>query len=138
MKKLVLLFFFGLFLILFLSSSPLENIVSGGDYRCYAVGSGEQVFTVAGKSVCVNDTYVDGAVAEAVISDGGREEAEEIIEELSAVVLKTEEVEGKTVMYCYTPKLEKTVFLRGLPVNLQIIYGGGKVIAATPIFPESF
>lgn len=138
MKKFLLLFFFGFILIFCFSATPFKELVAEREYRCYAVGVGDPLFSVLGDDVCVNDTYVEGAVSEAVIIPGDSKEAEEIIKNFSAVVLKTEIIAGKVIAYCYTPKLGNVIFVNGLPINLQIIYGGGEVIAASPIFPESF
>ena len=61
-----------------------------------------------------------------------------LLKNFSAKVLFKEIVDGKNVFYCYTNIFEKTVFLKFLKVNLQIVECCGCVKLGSPMIYSSF
>ncbi len=57
----------------------------------------------------------------------------EFSQKFDAKLLFTEQVEGATSYYLYSPALGGGVFLKGEKVNLQIAVGGGQTVVGTPL-----
>ncbi len=137
MKKFFVLVLLSFTLILGFSKTEFCGFFSEGEYRCYAVVSGNEIYSALGTSVCASEEYVSGAFSEAYIFNNEFTK-QELLYKLYAFVLKKQIVEGIEIWYCFSPKFKRVVFDGAIPYNLQIIFKEDTIIVANAIFAEGF
>ena len=69
---------------------------------------------------------------------GGYEVVDEVINNLGAKKLFSEEVDDMKIIYAYSPRLCSPVEVNGVKVNLMIAYKSGEVVLGTPIIYGSY
>lgn len=69
---------------------------------------------------------------------GNEEAAYEIMDNLSADLKLSEEVEGIKILYAYSPRLSDEVDVHGKKVNLMIAVKKGEIAVGTPLLYGSY
>lgn len=138
MKKLLVFILFCFVAVCFLSRTDFSSLASGGDYGCFNTQQGELVYTVQGESIYVSDSYVPSATAEFAVFSKKDLNLNAILFRFGAVVLSRQNIDGRDVYYCATPKLGRFNFIGKMPVNLQIIENSNNYIVCNAIYQASF
>ena len=69
---------------------------------------------------------------------GGEQTAEAIIKDMRATIVFTEFTDGEKIYYCRSPKLPKSVYVRGKKINLAVAVRGDFVAAGSPLIKGSY
>ena len=69
---------------------------------------------------------------------GGENAAESIIKDMRATIVLTEMTDGEKIYYCRSPKLPKSVCVRGRKINLTIAVRGDFVATGSPLLKGGY
>lgn len=69
---------------------------------------------------------------------GGEQTAAAIIKDMRATIVFTEITDGEKIFYCRSPKLPKSVYVRGKKINLAVVVRGDFVAAGSPLIKGSY
>lgn len=69
---------------------------------------------------------------------GGEQTAAAIIKDMRATIVFTEITDGEKIFYCRSPKLPKSVYVRGKKINLAVAVRGDFVAAGSPLLKGSY
>ena len=109
----------------------LCSFVREGRYTAYLSGDEEL------KLETVPLLGVRGAY-ERVDTYGGREDADELLERLSAKDVRTENIGDVTVIYAFSPFLPQSVTVLGERTNVMIALSRGKMVVGYPLIKGSY
>ena len=72
--------------------------------------------------------------------DGGEEQMNAYLESIGATVVKTVEAGGRTIVYAYSPRVERRGLYttEGDEYNVMAAFGSGSVAVGTPILAGSY
>lgn len=114
-----------------------------GEYAIYTTEvSGEPLFSAGGMTVYKSGdiTLLDGkkVEGESITLESDENEVDTLLKKLYVVYHRTERVGDTLVVYGYSPKLKRTVFVRGAPLNVMITVAGNVTVISNPVNSESF
>ena len=83
----------------------------------------------------LNKSYIQG---ESFCFDGNIADITKILKKLNAKIITTENFENLKIIYAYSYKLQKFIFVDGKKVNVQICLNENKITVGTPLILGSY
>lgn len=134
MKKLVLLFACMILLFVGIPSkyTSLSRLALDGNYYLYIPNNPNPI---EADMQSANDIFERQSKisAECIVTANTIENIEYLQNQLAFLKIKYENVEGRTILYAYSPKLKDSITVSGQKSNLQIVVFEDKLMIGYPI-----
>lgn len=139
MRKIVI-FFIAVIALLYFGKADLIKFNDDfqGDYVVYSrQETGEKVFAVNGVDIYKGKGFdllkTENIEGETITFKGNSSDVKLILKKLFVIYYKTEQIDDVYIVYGYSPRLKRTIFVNGVLQNVQITLRGDTITVSNPI-----